>query len=193
MQATGDKAKDIKRQINTQLIYPPLGTRCDSGGCRTVGDGRRNVPPAHTRKRGDVSRVKGIDVLSKSVAVGILVIALSASCWAQQQRAPARSRRFSAGRGTLNDPNAPKGVYATSHGVVKSISKSVLMVAMDDEHEMKFRITRKTKFFSGEKQGSQEIRASAIESGQAVAVDAETALDGSFEAVRIVLESRNAK
>jgi len=67
------------------------------------------------------------------------------------------------------------------------------MVAMDEEHEMKFRITRKTKFFSGEKQGSQEIKASAIESGQAVAVDAETTLDGAFEAVRVVLESPNAK
>ena len=67
------------------------------------------------------------------------------------------------------------------------------MVAMDDEHEMKFRITRKTKFVSSEKQGSQEIKASSIESGQAVAVDAETALDGAFEAVRIVLESPNLK
>jgi len=133
-------------------------------------------------------------VLSKSVAVGILTIALSASCWGQQQRAPMRGRGSStAGRGSPIDPNAPKGVYATSHGVVKSISKSVLMVAMDEEHEMKFRITRKTKFFSGEKQGSQEIKASAIESGQAVAVDAETTLDGAFEAVRVVLESPNAK
>jgi len=63
------------------------------------------------------------------------------------------------------------------------------MMAMDDEHEMKFRITRKTKFVSGDK---QEIKASAIESGQAVAVDAETALDGSFQAVRIVLKSPSA-
>jgi len=123
--------------------------------------------------------------------MGILVLALSASCWGQQR--PARGRGSTAGRGTLNDPNAPKGVYATSYGVVKSISKSALMMAMDDGHEMTFRITRKTKFVSGDKQGSQEIKASAIESGQAVAVDAETALDGSFEAVRIVLESSNAK
>jgi hypothetical protein len=131
-------------------------------------------------------------VLTKSLAVGNLVIALSASCWGQQR--PVRGRSGSTtGRGTLKDPNAPKGVYATTHGVVKSISKSELMVAMDDEHEMKFRITRKTKFVLSEKQGSQEIKASSIESGQAVAVDAETALDGSFEAVRIVLESPNVK
>ena len=67
------------------------------------------------------------------------------------------------------------------------------MMAMEDGHEMTFRITRKTKFLAGEKQGDQEIKASAIGSGQAVAVDAVTALDGSFEAVRIVLESPNAK
>ena len=127
-------------------------------------------------------------MLTKSLAVGILVIALSASCWGQQR--PERGRGGSTtGRGTPKDPNVPKGIYATSHGVVKSISKSELMMAMDDEHEMKFRITRKTKFVSGDK---QEIKASAIESGQAVAVDAETALDGSFQAVRIVLKSPGA-
>jgi hypothetical protein len=131
-------------------------------------------------------------VLTKSVAAGILAVALSSSGWGQQR--PVRGRGGStAGRGTSNDPNAPKGLYATSHGVVKSISKSALMMGMEDGHEMTFRITRKTKFIAGEKQGSQEIKASAIESGQAVAVDAETALDGSFEAVRIVLESPNVK
>ena len=133
-----------------------------------------------------------MNVLSKSLAVGILVIALSPFSWGQQR--PVRGRGgTTAGRGAPNDPNAPKGVYATSHGVVKSISKSVLTIAMDNEHEMKFRITRKTKIVSGEKQGNQEIKASSIEAGQAVAVDAETALDGSFEAVRIVLESPNIK
>lgn len=131
-------------------------------------------------------------MLSKSLAVGILAIALYSSGWGQQ--GPGRGRDGSTtGRGTSKDPNAPKGVYATSHGVVKSISKSALMMAMEDGHEMTFRITRKTKFLAGEKQGDQEIKASAIGSGQAVAVDAVTALDGSFEAVRIVLESPNAK
>jgi hypothetical protein len=121
-------------------------------------------------------------MLLRTIAVGVLVIALGPFGWGQQ-RAPMRGRSSTAGRGALN------GVYATSHGVVKSISKSALMVAMDDEHEMKFRITRKTKFISGDK----EIKASSIESGQSVAVDAETSLDGAFEAVRIILESPGAK
>ena len=125
-------------------------------------------------------------MLLRSIAVAVLVMALSPFSWGQPVRGRASA---TAGRGALNDPNAPKRVYATSHGVVKSISKSVLMVAMDDEHEMKFRITRKTKFISGDK----NIKASSIESGQSVAVDAETALDGAFEAVRIVLESPATK
>src|SRR5436189_6476395 len=75
------------------------------------------------------------------------------SVWLGAAAGPSRGRGSStAGRGALNDPNSPKGVYATSHGVVKSISKSALMVAMDDEHEMKFRITRKAKFISSDKE-----------------------------------------
>jgi len=128
-------------------------------------------------------------VLLRSNAVAVLVMALSPFSWGQQRPPVRGGASATAGRGALNDPNAPKRVYATSHGVVKSISKSVLMVAMDDEHEMKFRITRKTKFISGDK----SIKASSIESGQSVAVDAETALDGAFEAVRIVLESPATK
>ncbi|MCU1336940.1 MAG: hypothetical protein JWO19_2521 [Bryobacterales bacterium] len=62
---------------------------------------------------------------------------------------------------------------------------------MDDEHEMKFRITRKTKIFSQGKQGTQEIKTSSLHPGQAVAIDAQSGLDGSFEAVRVTVESPN--
>jgi len=50
---------------------------------------------------------------------------------------------------------------------------------------MKFRITRKTKIFAQ----SKEIKATSLQPGQAVAVEAQSAVDGSFEAVRITLES----
>lgn len=133
-------------------------------------------------------------VLLKVIAAGICVCVLSALGWGQE-RAPVRGRGGStAGRGLPSkDPKTPKGVYATSHGVVKSITKGLLTIGMDDEHEMKFRITRKTKFVAQDKDGSREMKASSVESGQPVAVDAETALDGSFEAVRVVLEPANAK
>jgi hypothetical protein len=75
--------------------------------------------------------------------------------------------------------------------VLKSISGSLLLIELDDEHEMKFRITRKTRFFSQTKQDTQEIKASSLHPGQTVSVDMQSALDGSFEAVRITLESPN--
>ncbi len=106
-----------------------------------------------------------------------------------QMRAPSRGRSGS-GRGVGNpsDPDAPKGVYPTQSGVVKSISGSQLLLEVDDEHEMKFRITRKTKIFSQNKDGTKEIKASSLEPGQTVSVDMQSALDGSFEAVRVTLE-----
>lgn len=87
----------------------------------------------------------------------------------------------------------PAGVYPTSHGILKSISRSFLLVGVDnDEHDMKFRITRKTKFFVSQgKQGTKEIKASSLHPGQAVDVDMQSSLDGSFEAVRVTVESPN--
>lgn len=72
---------------------------------------------------------------------------------------------------------------------MKSISKTLLVLAMDDEHEMKFRITRKTKFIVKDKQGSREIKPETLEAGQPLAVDAQTTLDGAFEAVQVVAEA----
>jgi hypothetical protein len=63
------------------------------------------------------------------------------------------------------------------------------LVTVDDEHEMKVRITRKTKFLSQGKQGTKEIKASSLQPGQTVDVDMQSAIDGAFEAVRITVES----
>ena len=84
---------------------------------------------------------------------------------------------------------ANRQVYPTSHGIVKSLSRSLLLIEVDDGHEMKFRIIRKTKFYSQDKQGAHEIKASSLQPGQTVDVDMQAALDGSFEAVRVTLES----
>jgi len=55
---------------------------------------------------------------------------------------------------------------------------------------MKFRITRKTKIFSFQGgQGHQEIKVSALHPGQTISIDMQSGLDGSFEAVRITVES----
>jgi hypothetical protein len=132
-----------------------------------------------------------IAVLKRFARVGVCVVLLAGLCFGQ--RSSGRGRINGAGRAgpaTPVDPNAPKGVYPTERGVLKSISGSQLFVEMDDEHEMKFRITRKTKIFSPSKdsQGkavSKEIKASSLETGMTVDVDMQTSPDGSFEAVRI--------
>ncbi len=90
------------------------------------------------------------------------------------------------------DPNAPKGVFPTAHGTIKSISGSQLYVEVDEDHEMKFRLTHKTKFFTQSKDGqgknvAKEIKASSLEPGETVDVDMETSLDGAFEAVHVTV------
>jgi hypothetical protein len=145
-------------------------------------------------------------VLQRLKRVEISVV-LSGLCLAQlcliqtsfaQGRVPGRGR-ISSGRGpaTPVDPNAPKGVYPTERGILKSISGSQLFVEMDDEHEMKFRITRKTKIFTQTKDGqgkdvAKEIKASSLEPGETVDVDMQTAPDGSFEALRVTVVPPNS-
>ena len=133
----------------------------------------------------------------RRVAIRVLVLAglCAGFCIGQQGRVSRGGRTNASGRGAGSaiDPNAPKGVYPTSQGVVKSVSGSQLLLEVDDEHEMKFRITRKTKVFSQDKQGMQEIKASSLHPGQNVAIDMQTGLDGSFEAIRIILEAPKAK
>ena len=132
--------------------------------------------------------------------VGTTVVVLAGLCLpllclGQVGASGQRRTRSSTGRGgpgVLSDPNAPKGVYPTSHGVLKSISGSQLLVEVDDEHEMKFRITHKTKVFTQTKDGQgkdvlKEVKTSSLESGQTVDVDMQNSLDGAFEAVRVVV------
>lgn len=129
------------------------------------------------------------------IRVGVFTVLCIGLCFGQQ-KATQRGRTKGSGRGgsaAPADPNAPQGVYPTSRGVLKSISGKQLMVEVDDEHEMKFRITRKTKFFSSQgnqdKQSTREIKASSLHPGQTVSIDMQSALDGSFEAVRVIAES----
>ena len=82
------------------------------------------------------------------------------------------------------DPNAPKGVFPTAHGIVKSISGSQLFVEVDEDHEMKFRLIHKTKIFTQSKDGqgktvSKEIKASSLEPGQTVDIDMQSSLGSS--------------
>ena len=65
---------------------------------------------------------------------------------------------------------------------------------VDDEHEMKFRITHSTKSYIQSKDGHgknvvKEIKTSSLQPGQTLDIDMKSSLDGAFEAVRIVAVS----
>lgn len=139
--------------------------------------------------------------LLRRVEIWMAVLAglcLAQLCYAQgsaQGQAPGRTRsKGRSGATTHADPNAPKEVYPTSRGVLKSIAGSQLLVQVDDEHEMKFRMTHKTKIYTQVKDGqgknaAKEIKASSLEPGQTVDVDMQTSLDGAFEAVHVTVVS----
>jgi hypothetical protein len=131
---------------------------------------------------------------------GICVALLAGLCFGQ--RVPGQGRtRGSTGRGgsvAPADPNAPKGVFPTAHGIVKSISGSQLYVEVEEDHEMKFRLIHKTKIFTQSKdsQGkiaTKEIKASSLEPGQTVDIDMQSSLDGAFEAVHITVVPGDAE
>jgi hypothetical protein len=108
------------------------------------------------------------------------------------QPAPKKSRH--GGSSAPADLNAPIGIYPTSHGVLKSISGSQLLMEVDDEHEMKFRITHSTKSYIQSKDGQgknivKEIKTSSLQPGQTLDIDMKSSLDGAFEAVRIMVVS----
>ena len=124
-------------------------------------------------------------MLKKLYRVGICAVVFVGICLGQG-KAPARGR----GATAPVDPNASKGVYPTLRGVLKSISGSLLLLEIDDEQEMKFRMTRKTKIFAPQGgQGNQETKASSLHPGQTISIDMQSGLDGAYEAVRITVES----
>jgi hypothetical protein len=131
--------------------------------------------------------------------VGPIVLVLSGLCLPQAgfgqggtsgQPRPKNSRH--GGSAAPADLNAPVGIYPTSHGVLKSISGSQLLMEVDEEHEMKFRITHSTKSYMQSKDGQgknvvKEIKTSSLQPGQTLDIDMKSSLDGAFEAVRIMV------
>ena len=78
-----------------------------------------------------------------------------------------------------------QAVYPTAHGILKSISGSELVLQVEEDHEIKFRIIRKTRIVA---QG-KNIKASDLKPGQMLDIDMQSSLDGSFEAVTITVDS----
>jgi hypothetical protein len=127
-------------------------------------------------------------MLNRLAIAGVGLMLLAGLCFAQTQ-GPGRSKGSTSRGGSVApaDPNAPKGVFPTAHGIVKSVSGSQLFVEVDEDHEMKFRLIRKTKVYIQSKEGLKEIKASSLKPGQTVDIDMQSSLDGAFEAVHITV------
>ena len=128
--------------------------------------------------------------IGAAVFVGLCLVQLCHAQGSAQGQAPGRVGTSGRSGATAHaNPNPPKGVYPTAHGDLKSIAGAQLLVQVDDDHEMKFRMTRKTKIFAQDKQGAREIKASSLQAGQTLDIDMQTSLDGVFEAVRVTVVS----
>jgi len=119
-------------------------------------------------------------------ATGLLTLAtLLPPSFGQQQ--PPRQRQ-QPGRSQAPRPNSPTGerdVRPTFEGDVKSVSKKELYISSETGNGLKFRITSKTTAYDGDK----EIKVSALQAGQHVAVVAQFELDGSYNAVSVKLQA----
>lgn len=134
-------------------------------------------------------------VVPKRLArVGVCVVLAAGLSFGQGASGSGRGKGSSGKGGSVApaDPNAPKGVFPTAHGTIKSISGSQLFVEVDEDHEMKFRLIHKTKIFMQSKDGQgkivlKEIKTASLEPGQTVDIDMQSSLDGAFEAVYIIV------
>ena len=134
-------------------------------------------------------------MLKRLAKVGACIALVTGLCFGQGTTGQGRAKG-STGRGgsvAPADPNAPKGVFPTAHGTVKSISGSQLYVEVDEDHEMKFRLIHKTKIYSQSKDGLKEIKASSLKPGETVDIDMQVSLDGAFEAVRVTVVPADAE
>jgi hypothetical protein len=82
---------------------------------------------------------------------------------------------------------APKTIYPTAHGVLKSIAGSQFTLEVEEEHELKFHLTRKTRIFLQNK----EVKPTQLEPGQTLDIDMQASIDGSFDAIRINIAPAN--
>jgi hypothetical protein len=93
-------------------------------------------------------------------------------------------RRQSAGRAGTPDQSTSDKALPEFTGIVRGFDKKVLLLEEPDQNTMKLFCTKKTQYFDGDK----KIKASQIEVGDRVSVEARLGPDGKPEAVNIRLE-----
>jgi hypothetical protein len=95
-----------------------------------------------------------------------------------------RARR-NGGQISPGTPDAYKGVAVTFRGKLKNLDKKQVVIETDEDQTVSMRITSKTKFLKND----QTIKASQIDLGTPVSIDATEDTDLSILALSVVVDS----
>jgi hypothetical protein len=119
--------------------------------------------------------------MKRRSAISILLM-LAASALAPCQTGPVR-RRQSGTRSANPDQSTTGKVLPSFTGIVRGSDKKLLLLEQADQNTMQFFCTGKTHYFDGAK----KIKASQIQIGDRVLVEARLGPDGKPEAVNVRL------
>ncbi len=130
------------------------------------------------------------------VRSAILLLALAAAAMAQiggPSRYPGQPGRGTGLPSPVPDINkgsgkdkAPEEALPSFTGTVKGIDEKFLTLERPDANTMEFHCSKKTRYYDGNK----KVKASAIQAGDNVSVEAKRAPDGSLDAVNVRLDRR---
>ena len=119
---------------------------------------------------------------SRTLLVFALSLVIGASSFGQGRPQRPRAQRPGA---NPNDKNAAM-VMPNFHGVLKGIDKKFLLLETEDGNEQKVNLTKKTKYFDGEK----TISWGDLKVGDQIAAEVMLAPDRSFDGVNIRVDRK---
>ena len=119
------------------------------------------------------------------ISIACILLLASAGGMAGQGRAP-RQQKQRGGSVNPNDRNAAL-VLPNFSGLLKVIDKKFVLLESEDGNTQKINITRKTRFFDGEK----AIAAADLKEGDKVSAEVQIAPDRTFDGVNIRVEKKN--
>lgn len=111
----------------------------------------------------------------------VLLLLAAAPAVCQSGRA---GRRQSAARSSNTDQSTSDKALPNFAGIVRGLDKKMLLLDQADQNTMQLYCTKKTRYFDG----SNKIKASQIQAGDRVSVEARLGPDGKPEAVNVRLE-----
>ena len=115
----------------------------------------------------------------------LCVLTLTIAVEVAGQGRPPRQQKQRGGTVNPNDKNAAL-VLPNFNGLLKVIDKKFILLESEDGNTQKINITRKTKFFDGEK----VITVGDFKEGDKVSAEVQIAPDRTFDGVNIRLEKK---